>query len=102
VPGPLGLGAVVVVPVAGDDAVVCAKHAGPINVPMSKTASVREIFISPIILNKVEIRKEKVERIRSQKSEVRGQTSAPQSARGIKLLEKPVAAQFEFGDFTEC
>ena len=44
-PGPLGLGAVVVVPVAGDDAVVCAKYAGPIKIPVSKTASIREMFM---------------------------------------------------------
>jgi hypothetical protein len=66
VPGPLGPGAVVVVPVAGDDAVVCAKHVGPINIPVSKTASNREIFMEPIVLNKVEIRKEKIEGIRGQ------------------------------------
>ena len=66
--GPLGLGAVVVVPVAGGDAVVCAKHAGPSNVPVSKTASIREIFMEPILLNKVEIRKEKVEGTRGLRS----------------------------------
>ena len=64
--GPLGLGAVVVVPVAGDDAVVCAKHVGPINIPVSKTASNLEIFMEPIVLNKVEIRKEKIEGITGQ------------------------------------
>ena len=138
-PGPLGLGAVVVVPVAGDDAVVCAKHVGPINIPVSKTASNLEIFMEPIVLNKVEIRKEKIEGIRGQpptpsqrgqKSEVRSQTSAAlgpsrqafgrcrggcanrlsflvrlgtstSTTRSVKLLEKPVVAQFEFGDFTE-